>query len=136
MTDSAGADDAASATSGSSPQTTIVSASTSRDWAPSAASVLRRWNAAGVRPSGRTTRIACTRPGMTLVSLGGRQPRSGVHSRRAPDRGMGAGSARATLELAALALAQAAPDPEALVVLERVLEAFAADIARGADALG
>ena len=38
-------------------------------------------------------------------------------------------SARAALELAALALGQAAPDTEALVVGQRVLEALAAHIA-------
>ena len=45
-------------------------------------------------------------------------------------------SDRAALELAALAFTEAAPDAEALVVLQRVLEAFAADVAGGADALG
>src|SRR3954452_3945608 len=38
-------------------------------------------------------------------------------------------SDRALLELAPLALAEAAPDAEALVVRQRVLEAFAADVA-------
>ena len=60
-----GRDAATSATTGSSPQTTMVRASTGRDCAATAASVRRRWNAAGARPSGRTTRIAWTRPGMT-----------------------------------------------------------------------
>ena len=66
--------------------------------------------------------------------LGRRVPGSG--SERASRRPSHTGSAGATLELAALALREAAPDPEALVVVERVLEAFAADIARCADPLG
>ena len=65
MTDSAGAAAAISAMTGSSPQMTMVRASTGRDCASTAASVRRRWNAAGARPSGRTTRRAWTRPGMT-----------------------------------------------------------------------
>lgn len=44
-------------------------------------------------------------------------------------------SACATLQLAPLAFAEAAPDPEALVVVQGVLEAFATHIARRADAL-
>src|SRR3954468_3921027 len=40
------------------------------------------------------------------------------------------------LQLAALPLRQAAPDPEALVVLQRVLEALAPDVAAEAHLLG
>jgi hypothetical protein len=58
-------------------------------------------------------------------------------ARRKPGAAGGtAGSDRALAELAALALGEAAPDAEALVVLERVLEALAAHLARSADLLG
>ena len=46
------------------------------------------------------------------------------------------GSHRSLAELAPFALAQAAPDAETLVVLQRVVEALGLDLARGADALG
>src|SRR5690606_20952645 len=45
-------------------------------------------------------------------------------------------SAGLSLELAALTLAQPAPDPETLIVVEGVLQAFVAHLAGGADALG
>jgi len=49
------------------------------------------------------------------------------------DRRDGSGAAA---KLAALALAQAAPDAETLVVVQRVLEALGLDLARCADLLG
>ncbi len=67
-----------------------------------AASVRCRWFAAGVRPSGRTTRMACTRSGMTRISLsapscdrrrravgrriGRNDRRAGVHANRGTAR--------------------------------------------------
>src|SRR5690606_29748544 len=75
--------------------------------------------------------------GHVLVSLGALtgHPRANAPGR--PDRPTArARSACAALELATLALAETAPDAEALVILQRVLEAFAPDVARRADALG
>jgi hypothetical protein len=51
-------------------------------------------------------------------------------------RRLGEASDGALLELAALTLGQAAPDAEALVVHQCVLEAVVADLARQADLLG
>src|SRR6185312_12163624 len=68
-----------------------------------------------------------------------RQPRravGGFPPDAPPLRPAGVRSARAALELATLALAEAAPDPEALVVLQSVFEALGPDLARCADPLG
>src|SRR5690348_13681695 len=54
---------------------------------------------------------------------------------KAPGEPPGERSDRALLELAALALAQAAPDAEPLVVRECVLQALVADLAGEADTL-
>ena len=142
MTDSAADAAATAATPASSPQTTIVSASTGRVWSASAASVRRRWMCGGCAPIGAHDEDGVDSGGHDVVSLGAvLRPRPGA---RAAARGIGRrasaacgcprGSAGASLELAALAFAEAAPDPEALVVLQRVLEAFAANVARRADA--
>src|SRR5690606_9583440 len=56
--------------------------------------------------------------------------------RDTPARSAISGCLLGPLETAALALAEAAPDAESLVVRERVLEALGADVARLADALG
>ena len=67
-----------------------------------------------------------------------RRVRSQRHagSHEAGVRWAGARSDRALLQLAALALAQAAPDAEPLVVRQGVLEALAAHVAADADLLG
>src|SRR5699024_6317687 len=83
---------------------------------------------------------------MTRSAYGGSQTRpvrdtpgnflAGARRLTTTPRGVRSGGLACLFEAASFAFGQPTPDAEALVILERVLEAFGAHVARFADALG
>src|SRR6478736_6052789 len=92
----------------------------------------RSWPRGSSEPAAGASGVMARKPYATPMSAPARRSddRSVVtrRSRRASDSGL--------LEPTALPLGQTAPDAEALVVVERVLEALDPDLAGGADPLG